>query len=168
MTSITLLGDSFWLTSKGAGGILGEKGLCIKTSDYDIYYSLLPLGGDLTDSEFQYYQSIRSIRPVKKMPIGYAVFDEDLQYRNVYDKDGKFRAIFYSIEGDDGYYNVLTRALIIGAVEEPTEYLYGVDKVTVNGKSYDVTLNSFFISDEPVEKLYIGDVELIVGEIVEP
>lgn len=66
LTSITLLGDSFWLTSKGAGGILGEKGLCIKTSDYDIYYSLLPLGGDLTDSEFQYYQSIRSIRPVKK------------------------------------------------------------------------------------------------------
>ena len=25
--------------------------------------------------------------------------------------------------------------------------------------------NSFFISDEPVEKFYIGDVELIIGEI---
>lgn len=160
--------DNFWLTSREADG--GSQGmyhdLCIKTSDYDIYCNLLPLDNEgLTDNEYNYYQCISSIKPVKKMPIGYALFEEDTQYRNVYDKDGEWRAIFYSIKGDDGYYNFFTRVWVIGGDEVSPAYFYGIDTVTVNGKSYDVKLNSFFISDEPVEKFYIGDVELIIGEI---
>lgn len=166
---VSIFCDNFWLTSKGASSRYNgdSNQLCIKTSDYDIYYSLLPFAEETTDSDYKYYQSIRSIRPIKKMPVGYALFEEDMQYSYVYDKDGEERAIFYSIEGDDGYYNFFTRVMVIGGKEESPAYFYGVDTVTVNGKSYDVTLNSFFISDEPVEKFYIGDIELIVGEIVE-
>lgn len=152
--TVSVISDDYGFTSESVAGGYSDYP-CIKTSDYDFYY--YTFGGD----EGSGYEYIAGFCPVKKLFIGYATFEKDYEYDALF-ADGNQVGIIYSIKGADGYYNII-RALLTptGPVHE---YFFNLDTITANGKTYNVQVNSFFVTDEPVRELYIGDVKLTVCE----
>ena len=150
-----ILCDDFGLTSKSVAGGFADNP-CIHTADYDIYYYLF--GGE----EGSGYEYIAGFRPVKQLFIGYATFEKDYEYDALY-VEGEQVGIIYSIKGKDGYYNII-RSLIKTA-GPVLSYFQNLDVVNVNGKTYEVELNSFFITDEPVKEFSIDNVTVIVSEV---
>ncbi|MGN0379785.1 MAG: helix-turn-helix domain-containing protein [Butyrivibrio sp.] len=151
----SLVFDNFGLTSKMAAGGLADNP-CIETADYDFYYYIF--GGE----EGSGCEYIAGFRPVKKLFIGYAVFEKDYEYDALYVNDEQV-GIIYSIEGEDGYYNIF-RAMIY-TTGPVLSYFQDLDRVTAGGKTYEVLLNSFFISEEPVKEFCIDNVTFTVSEI---
>lgn len=152
---VDVFSSSYGLTSKMAANSFADYS-CIHTGDYDIYYT--------TDWEGEASEHIWLFRPVKKLLIGYKVFEEDYEYKYLYDEnyDGNpnhIVGLIYSIRGKNGYYNIIRKTL----PKFPT-YLLTFDTVTINGNVYPVTLNSYFVSDEPITELMIGDTILTVGD----
>ena len=147
--------DDFGLTSKSAAGSFADNP-CIHTADYDIYY--YTFGGEVGSG----YEYIAGFRPVKQLLIGYATFERDYEYDALY-VDNEQVGIIYSIKGKDGYYNII-RALNKIMTPVPS-YFQNLDVVNVNGQTYEVELNSFFITDEPVKEFSIDNATVIVSEV---
>ena len=70
------------------------------------------------------------------------------------------REAYYSLKGDDCYYNILTRNAHIIPID-----LIFVETITVNGINYEVTLNSFFVTDELPQTIVVGETELTIGNL---
>ena len=66
----------------------------------------------------------------------------------------------YSIEGKDCYYNILMKKRHIF----PQDLLF-FEEITVNGKEYEVELNSYFVTDERPETLRVGETEITIGPL---
>lgn len=156
---ISVMCKSYGLTSKMAAGKVFADNPCIHTEDYDIYYGTMDVlwnEGQVDESNGEH---IHTFRPVRKLFVGYGVFEEDYAYREIYSGDD-FVGRLYSIKGDNCYYNILTRnAHII-----PTDLIF-FDTITVNGVEYDVMLNSYFVTDEIPQTITVGETELIIGNL---
>lgn len=156
---ISLVCKSYGLTSKMAAGKVFAENPCIHTDDYDIYYGTMDIlwnEGQIDESNGEH---IHTFRPVRKLFVGYGVFEEDYAYREIYCGD-EFVGRLYSIEGEDCYYNILTRnANII-----PTDIIF-FETITVNGIECDVTLNSYFVTENIPQTIIVGETEITIGNL---
>ena len=153
--TLAISSGNYGFTSKMAAGKHYKDEECISLEDYDIYWY------NITEPEE--YARIEGFRPVKKTFYGYVVDESDYKHMDVY-CDGKEVAHLYSIEGKDGYYNILR---LIGTAiwwEEESglgvsffEPLFLVSQIQINGKNYDVQYNSFFITEEPITEFSIEE-----------
>ncbi|MBE5888101.1 MAG: helix-turn-helix transcriptional regulator [Lachnospiraceae bacterium] len=152
---LAISSGNYGFTSKMAAGKHYEDEACISLEDYDIYW--------YTITEPEEYARIDGFRPVKKMFYGYVVDEADYKYKEVY-CDGEKVALLYSIAGKAGYYNILRHVgTIIGWEENGSlgvSYfapLWLISQMQINGKTYEVQYNSFFITEEPVTEFSIGE-----------
>ncbi len=153
---ISVMCKSYGLTSKMAADRFFADDPFIDTGDYHIYYGTMDVlwnEGQVDESNGEH---ISSFRPVRKLFIGYGVFEEDYAYREIYSGED-FVGRLYSIKGENGYYNILTR----NAHVIPADIVF-FDTITVNGIEYDVTLNSYFATDEIPQTIVVGDTELLI------
>ena len=156
---ISVMCKSYGLTSKMAAGRVFADNPCIDTGDYHIYYGTIDVlwnEGQVDESNGEH---ITSFRPVRKLFIGYGVFEEDYAYREIYSGED-YVGRLYSIKGENGYYNILTRNANI----LPTDLIF-IDTIKVNGIEYDVTLNSYFVTDEIPQTIVVGDTELFIENL---
>ncbi len=155
-----LLSGNYGFTSMMAAGNFADDA-CISLSDYDIYW--------YTITEPEEHACIDGFRPVKKTFYGYVVEDDDYNYREVY-CNGKNVAMIYSIEGKNGYYNIIKKRyeLVEFSGDTATTTTFGplvvIDAIQINGKEYEVQYNSFFITEEPVSVFSIGAIDFLVEE----
>lgn len=148
--------SSYGLTSKMAAGKYFYDNPCIHNADYDIYYGTMDIlwGEGVEEEKISEY--ISTFRPVRKLWIGYGVFEEDYMTREVYQGD-KYVGVLYSIQGKDGYYNILMRKTNVF----PTDLLI-FESVVSDGEVCEVQLNSFFETKEVPETLVVGETTLTV------
>jgi hypothetical protein len=147
---ISVLSNSYGLTSKSAAGGFADQP-CIHTDDYDIYYTLMGEG----DEAF-----ICVYRPVKKIFLGYKTYTEDYKYRDLYMENGEFVGVLYSFEESGNYNNIYVSYKNI----DPVNVRF-FDKITANGKEYDVEFNSYFVTDEKPQSLVIGGTKIIIDDV---
>lgn len=156
---ISIMCKSYGLTSKMAAGKVFADNPCIHTDDYDIYYGTMKFVWNEGQIDEKNGEHIHTFRPVRKLFIGYGVYEEDYAYRRLY-SEGKFVGLLYSLKGDDCYYNILTRNSNI----IPTDLIL-IETIKVNGIDYEVTLNSYFVTDELPRTIVAGDTEITVGDL---
>lgn len=150
-----IMSGRYGLFPEMAAGVF-EDNPYIKTKDYIIYYNtpILILDGEKVET-------IEYFRPVKKIFLGYYVFEEDYRYRELKSyPEGKVVGYIYSLKGRHGYYHIVKR--IFTSMEElylPIE----MDEVTVDGEVYAVQCNSFFMTEEPLERFSVGEAKVYVG-----
>jgi len=156
---ISIMCKSYGLTTKMAAGKVFSDNPCIHTDDYDIYYGTMDISLNEGQADERNGEHIHTFRPVKKLFIGYGVFEEDYAYREVYNGD-VFVGRLYSIKGENCYYNILTRNTNI----YPSDLVF-FETITVNSKEYDVILNSYFVTDEIPQTLTVGETELLIGNL---
>ena len=132
----------------------------IDTGDYRIYY--FQFEGDWEDG--RHWTSLQGFRLVQKHFWGCTVSEEDYSYR-VLTKDNYVVGRLYSIKGKDGYYNLIQKAGIYKAPEQPGESmtwdipgeLITATAVSINKTEYPLEQGFFFKTSEPVEYFKIGD-----------
>lgn len=151
----SIMSGKYGLFPEMAAGVF-EDNPYIKTKDYIIYYNTPILIVDGKKIE-----TIEHFRPVKKIFLGYYVFEEDYRYRELKSyPEGKVVGYIYSLKGRHGYYHIVKK--ILSSTEEmylPIE----MDEVTVDGETYPVQCNSFFVTEEPLERFSVGDAKVYVG-----
>ena len=106
-------GGDYGLTAEMAAGSYASEDY-IDTGDYRIYY--FQFEGDWDNG--QHWTDLQGWRPVKKHFWGYTVSEEDYSYR-IITKNNYVVGKLYSIKGKQGYYNILAKAHIYAAPEEP-------------------------------------------------
>lgn len=156
---VSVMCKSYGLTSKMAAGKVFADNPCIHTDDYDIYYGTMDFIWNEGQVDEENGEHIHTFRPVRKLFIGYGVFEEDYAYRRLY-SEGESVGLLYSLKGDDCYYNILTRNAHIIPID-----LIFVETITVNGINYEVTLNSYFVTDELPQTIVVGETELTIGNL---
>jgi len=151
-------GDYGFTPEMAAGGYADEA--YIDTGDYRIYY--FQFEGDTGDG--RHWSTLQGWRPVQKHFWGCTVNEEDYSYR-IITKDNYVVGRLYSIQGKNGYYNLLSKAGFYKAPEQsgnpptwelPAE-LITAERITINGVEYELQNGFFFITSEPVEYFEIGD-----------
>lgn len=157
---IAFMSGDYGFTSKMAAVNFADD-FCISLSDYDIYW--------YTITEPEKYTCIDGFRPVKKTFYGYVVDERDYNYKKVY-CNGENVAILYSIEGKNGYYNILKKTCTLvefmGDSAKTTMFgpLFVIDTILIENEEYEVQYNSFFITEEPVTEFSIGENVFFVEE----
>lgn len=168
--TLLIINGNYGFTSKMAAGNMADN-KCIHTKEYDFYY-----GGALSGEA----ECIEYFRPVKKCLVGYRVSNADYKYQKVYYEDGRYFGIIYTIKGKDCYYNIFESDKYgsisfdeLEFVEEdgvlsttlplkvPMELLI-FDKVNVDGKEYQVKVNSFFKTKNKIKSFTIKDYTFII------
>ena len=143
-----LLGSgNYGLTSEMAAGTFADNE-CIRLKDYDIYW--------YTVMSEEKYACIDGFRPVKKNFYGYTVSETDYLYRELY-CNGEKVGIIYSIKVDRGYYNIIKKNWSSFPIE-----MLEIDTVVIDEVSYEVRLNSFFITSQIVNDFKIGEKLFII------
>ena len=156
---ISVMSKSYGLTTKMAAGKVFADNPCIHTDDYDIYYGTMDISLNEGQPNERNGEHIHTFRPVRKLFIGYGVFEEDYAYRELYNGD-RFVGRLYSIKGENYYYNILTRNTNI----YPSDLVF-FETITVNSIEYDVMLNSYFVTDDMPHTLTVGETELLIGNL---
>lgn len=152
-------GDYGFTPEMAAGGYADRE--YIDTGDYRIYY--FQFEGDTEDG--LHWSTLQGWRPVRKHFWGCTVSEEDYTYR-VFTKDNYVVGRLYSIQGKNGYYNLLSKAGHYNAPEQTGESLIWdipselitATSVTISGVEYALQDGFFFITTEPVEYFKIGDI----------
>lgn len=158
LLTVSIMCDTYGLTSKMAAGKVFYDNPCIHTDDYDIYYGTMDFVFNEGQEDEKKGEYIHTFRPVKKLFIGYGVFEEDYSYRELYDGD-TFIGRIYSIKGDGCYYNIVTRNSNI----VPMDFIF-VDTITVNGLEYEVEINSYFVTQDLPQTMIVDDTEITIGK----
>ena len=141
-----------------AAGVYADNAY-IDTGDCRIYY--FQFAGE-TEDGIQ-WSTLEGWRPVQQHFWGYTVSEEDYSYR-VITKDNYVVGRLYSIKGKNGYYNLLSKAGIYKAPEEPGSpmtweipaELITATSITISGLVYELQEGFFFITQESVEYFKIG------------
>ena len=149
----------YGLTLEMAAGSYADDSF-IDTGDYRIYY--FQFEGDWEDG--RHCASLQGFRPVRKHFWGCTVSEEDYSYR-VLTKDNYVVGRLYSIKGKDGYYNLIQKADIYKAPEQPGESmtwdipkeLITATSLSIEGEAYELQEGFFFITDDPVKCFKIGE-----------
>lgn len=131
----------------------------IDTGDYRIYY--FTFEGDFEDG--RHWFDLQGFRPVKKHFWGCTVSEDDYAYK-VFTKDNYVVGRLYTIQGKNGYYNLICKAGHYKFSEDvgsmawdiPHE-LITVTTITISGVEYELQEGFFFITNEPVRYFKIGD-----------
>lgn len=131
----------------------------IDTGDYRIYYHVFE--GDWEDG--RHWSDLQGFRPVQKHFWGCTVSEEDYAYR-VITKGNYVVGLLYTIEGKDGYYNLLRKAKNYKAeqVGDPLVWdipaeLITATSVTIDGEDFELQDGFFFVTQVPVEYFRIKD-----------
>lgn len=132
----------------------------IDTGDYRIYY--FQFQGDWDDG--RHWSALQGFRPVQKHFWGCTVSEEDYRYQ-VVTKDNYVVGRLYSIKGENGYYNLIRKAGIYKAPNQPGEgmtwdipgELITATSVSIAGVKYELQDGFFFITAEPVRYFEIGE-----------
>jgi len=154
----TFVGYGF-TTEMAIGDVEGYE--CIELEDYDIYWR--------TITEPEEMACIDLFTPVKKTFIGCFIREEDKQYKEVF-CNGNRVAILYSIEGKDGYYNILKKGHTVVGYEDgvgETSFFSAlsiVDNIQINNEDIEVKYNSFFITEDEVTEFSIGEYNFVVDD----
>lgn len=126
----------------------------IDTKDYRIYY--FQFEGTLEDN--RHWSMLQGWRPVHKHFWGCTVSEDDYDYR-IITKDNFVVGRIYTINGMEGYYNLIRKAGIYRSPETPgdamtweiPEELITATAITISGTEYQLQEGFFFITDEPVD-----------------
>jgi len=153
----SIMCKSYGLTSEMAAGEIFYDNPCIHNDDYDIYYGTMDIFQGEGENEKKIGEYINTFRPVRRLIIGYGVFEEDYTYRKFYGEDG-YLGIIYSIKGNNCYYNIIETKMNTF----PSDLLL-FDKIVVDGTEYDVMLNSYFVTKEKPMSLQVGETKLKIG-----
>ena len=145
-------GDYGFTPEMAAGSYADEA--YIDTGDYRIYY--FQFEGDMENG--QHWSDLQGFRPVRRHFWGSTISEEDYSYR-ILTKNNYVVGKLYSIKGKHGYYNILAKAHIYAAPEQPGEpmlwdipgELITATSVIISGVEYELENGFFFISPEPVE-----------------
>lgn len=131
----------------------------IDTNDYRIYY--FTFEGDWEAG--RHWSDLQAFKVVEKHFWGCTYFEASSNCRIV-TKDNYVVARLYSIEGKDGYYNLLHKAKYYkinqsgdsSVLDIPAE-LITATSVTIAGVEYQLQDGFFFVTTEPVEYFKISD-----------
>ena len=127
----------------------------IDTGDYRIYY--FQFEGDWEDG--RHWSSLEGWRPVRVHFWGSTVSEEDYSYR-IITKDNYVVGRLYSIKGRNGYYNLISKAMLMSGDpivwDIPAEFITA-KSITISGTEYALEQGFFFITEEPVEWFRIGE-----------
>ena len=142
-----------------AAGVYADN-TYIDTGDYRIYY--FQFEGETEDG--LHWSTLQGWRPVQRHFWGYTVSEEDYSYR-IFTKNNYVVGRLYSIQGKNGYYNLLSKASYYKAPEEPGNpmtweipaELITASSITLRGVEYELQQGFFFVTQEPVEYFEIGD-----------
>lgn len=151
-------GDYGFTPEMAAGDYADEA--YIDTGDYRIYY--FQFEGDTEDGH--HWSTLQGWRPVQKHFWGCTVSEEDYSYR-IITKNNYVVGRLYSIQGKNGYYNLLSKADYYKAPEEPGNpmtweipaELITASSITISGVEHELQQGFFFVTQEPVEYFKIGD-----------
>lgn len=131
----------------------------IDVGDYRIYY--FTFAGDFEDG--RHWSDLQGFRPVKKHLWGCTVPEDDYTYK-VFTKDNYVVGRLYTIKGENGYYNLISKAGHYKVEEYGTPPIWDIpDKlitataITISGVEYELQEGFFFITNEPVRYFEIGD-----------
>ena len=131
----------------------------IDTGDYRIYY--FTFEGDWEDG--RHWSDLQGFKPVKKHFWGCTVSEDDYTYK-VFTKDNYVVGILYTIEGENGYYNLIKKARNYKVEEQGAPMIWDIPgelitatAITIAGVEYELRGGFFFITSEPVEYFKIGD-----------
>jgi len=150
---------NYGFTPEMAAGNYGDNQY-IDTGDYRIYY--FQFQGDWEDG--RHWSTLQGFRPVQKHFWGCTVSEEDYRYQ-VLTKNNYVVGRLYSIRGANGYYNLIQKAGIYKAPEQPGEgmtwdipgELITATSVSIAGVKYELQDGFFFITAEPVRYFKIGE-----------
>ena len=155
--SFAIYNGDYGFTPEMAAGVFADDEY-IDTGDYRIYYFMFE--GDWDDG--RHWSQLQGFKPVKKNFFGCTVSEDDYTYK-VFTKNNYVVGRLYTIKGDNGYYNLISKAGIYKAGEQgglswdiPGE-LITATAVTISGVEYELQNGFFFITDEPVRCFFIGD-----------
>lgn len=158
---ISVLSDTYGLTSKLAAGPVFADNPCFQNGDVDIYYGTMDTVVSLVGVDAAHHETLATFRPVRRTVIGWRVFKEDYTYRHVY-YAGEEIGRLYSIEGRHGVYNIV-RLTLVGTPLPIDLHLF--DCVTANGETVAAEHNAYFVTDTvPVGTIYLGETAISVGE----
>ena len=131
----------------------------IDTGDYRIYY--FTFGDDFDDG--RHWSDLQGFKPVKKHFWGCTVSERDYTYK-VFTKDNYVVGRLYTIQGENGYYNLINKAGHYRAEEYGTPPIWDIPMelitataITISGVEYELREGFFFITDEPVRYFEIGE-----------
>ncbi len=132
----------------------------IDTGDYRIYY--FQFEGETEDG--LHWSTLQGWQPVQRHFWGCTVSEEDYSYR-IITKNNYVVGRLYSIQGKNGYYNLLSKAGYYKAPEEPGNpmtweipaELITAATISIGGVKYELRDGFFFITSEPVDYFKIGD-----------
>lgn len=131
----------------------------IDTGDYRIYY--FTFDGVFEDG--RYWSDLQGFKPVKKHLWGCTVSEDDYTYK-VFTKDNYVVGRIYTIKGENGYYNLISKAGHYKAGENGASLIWDIPgelitatTITISGKEYELQSGFFFTTDEPVKYFKIGD-----------
>ena len=149
----------YGFTPEMAAGVYADN-TYIDTGDYRIYY--FQFEGETEDG--LHWSTLQGWRPVQKHFWGCTVSEEDYSYR-IITKNNYVVGRLYSIQGKNGYYNLLSKADYYKAPEEPgtgmtweiPAELITASSITISGVEHELQQGFFFITSEPVEYFRIND-----------
>ena len=150
---------TYGLTLEMAASVYADNAY-VDTGDYRIYY--FQFEGDFDDG--RHWSMLQGFRPVEKHIWGYTISEEDYTYR-VFTQDNYVVGSLVTIKGKHGYYNLIKKAMIYQAQEDPDqpllwdipESLITATSIFIGGKEYPLEEGFFFITEEPVRYFTIGD-----------
>ena len=150
-------GEYGFTPDMAAGSYSGSE--YIDIGDYRIYY--FTFAGDFEDG--RHWSDLQGFRPVKKHLWGCTVSEDDYTYK-VFTKDNYVVGRLYTIKGENGYYNLISKAGHYKVEEYGTPPIWDIpDKlitataITISGVEYELQEGFFFITNEPVRYFEIGD-----------
>ena len=157
LLSASVFSDTYGLFPSLAAGAFSDNEY-YDCGDYIIYYDTMTF----IDQNKEEHEVIHAFRPLRKILIGYKLYDEDYYYREVlladtHEKVGRI----YSIKGNNGYYNLI----FCRSINAPSTELIIYDELQLGEESYAVEHSAYFVSEIcPTGFIYIGGYKLLIDD----
>ncbi len=149
---------SYGFTPDMAAGVYADREY-IDTGDYRIYY--FTFEGNWEDG--RHWSDLQGWKIVRKHFWGSTVSDKNVQ-THVITKNNYVVGQIYSIQGKNGYYNLLSKAGHYKVADQGDPLIWDIPaelicatSVTIGGVEYELQNGFFFTTQEPVGYFKIGD-----------
>lgn len=150
--------ESYGFTPDMAAGIYADNEY-IDTGDYRIYYYAFE--GDWEDG--RHWSHLQGWKIIKKHFWGSTVSNKDVQV-HIITKDNYVVGRIYSIQGKEGYYNLLSKAGHYKVENQGEPLIWDIPaelicatSISIGGIEYKLQNGFFFTTQEPVEYFKIGN-----------
>ena len=152
MVPILIIKGGYGLTWDTAAGIFADDPY-IEVDGCRIYYTIFE--GDWEDG--RHWTILSHFNAIKKQIWGYAKWNTDENARHIF-KGNTAIGRLYSIKGKSGYYNIIKPYIS----NDCKDYLYTLESIRISGTDYSVEKGFFFITENPVEFFWVGEIFLNV------